>query len=86
MNEVIKYRVGIERLDHDGLPLEHIDYWDEEVYRQDTTTALEIALFRYKSLEIQKDYSAKYLMAFYENEDGDEVEVLMNSEGYKYGK
>ena len=72
MKKVNTYQVGIEQLDEFGLPIEHIEYWEEY--------DLKVALFRYEAIEIEKNKTAKYLIA--ENWDGEQV--ILFSEGYKY--
>lgn len=74
MKDLYCYKVGIETLDNFGLPLEHEEY--EEV------NDIILALFYYDSFDIEKGKTAKYLIA--ENWDGEQV--VLKSEGYKYGK
>lgn len=74
MKDLYCYRVGVETLDDFGLPLEHAEY--EEV------NDIIMALFYYDSFDVEKDRTAKYLIA--ENWDGEQV--VLKSEGYKYGK
>ena len=71
MKEVKTYNIGIERLDKDGRPVEHIDYWEE----YDLQTALAI----YDNIEIEKGKSAKYLIA----QNWEDEEVILLSTGYK---
>ena len=74
MKELYCYKIGVETLDAFGLPLEHIEY--------EKTNDIIMALFYYNGYTIEKHKTAKYLIA--ENWDGEQV--VLKSEGYKYGK
>lgn len=71
--KIIEYRIGVELLDKDKKPIEHIEYEVEK----DFETALNV----YNNFVIDEN-SAKYLFGFLENEDY--VEIL--SSGYKSQK
>ena len=74
MKELNYYQVGVELLDEFGLPVEHIEH--------ELTNDIYTALAYYDGYTIEKNKTAKYLLA--ENWDGEQV-VLM-SKGYKYNK
>ena len=64
------YKLGVELLDENKRPVEHVDYTEEN----DFYTATDI----YESWYLSKN-TAKYLIAVYENDD----EILIKSSGYK---
>ena len=64
------YRLGIELLDENKRPVEHITYEEEN----DFYKAIDI----YESWYLSKN-TAKYLIAVFENND----EILIKSSGYK---
>ena len=74
METVNTYKLGIEALDEFNLPIKHMEY--EETF--DIYTALSI----YTSWNIEKDKTAKYLLA----EGWDGHQIVLKQEGYKYGK
>lgn len=74
MKDLYCYKIGIELLDNFELPLEHIEY--------EETNDIIMALFYYNGYAIEEHKTAKYLIA--ENWDGEQV--VLKSEGYKYGK
>lgn len=74
MKDINCYKIGVELLDEFGLPLEHTEY--------EETNNIYVALMYYTTFNIEKNITAKYLIA--ENWDGEQV--ILFSEGYKYGK
>ena len=74
MKDLYCYKIGVELLDNFGLPLEHIEY--------EKTNNIYTALAYYNGYTIEKNITAKYLIA--ENWDGEQV--VLESEGYKYEK